>query len=120
MENENIPMIHGKIKLWPKAVLGIILNHLEFQKIHEEPIIRDDLIAGYTCTVHRIGHEPVTKSVIVNNDVGLRLLKYTAGNKDHECLLKLQARELALRDQFSDVIEEIESFIESLKESHET
>jgi hypothetical protein len=86
------------------------MSHREFDDIIETPIIKNDAVIGYTCTVKRKGK--ADKQSVFTLDMAKKaglLAKGGVWNQYPERMLKLRARGFCLRDAFPDALKGIKS-----------
>lgn len=102
---QDIAVINGRPCLWGDGLMSLALNHPECQSITEEPILQNNNVIGYRCTVIRRGHEPHTKQFTLQDaSVAGLLSRGTVWKSYPERMLQMRARSLALRDKFADAL----------------
>lgn len=115
-----IAVINGKPAMWGDDMLALCMAHKDFEDIIETPIVKNDAIIGYTCTVKRKGK--ADKESIFTLDMAKKaglLAKGGVWNQYPERMLKLRARGFGLRDAFPDALkgikprEEVEDYIDA-------
>jgi hypothetical protein len=113
-----IAVINGKPAMWGDDMLALCMSHRDFDDIIETPILKNDAIIGYTCTVKRKGK--ADKESVFTLDMAKKaglLAKGGVWNQYPERMLKLRARGFCLRDAFPDALkgikprEEVEDYI---------
>jgi hypothetical protein len=113
-----IAVINGKPAMWGDDMLALCMSHRDFDDIIETPIVKNDAVIGYTCTVKRKGR--ADKESIFTLDMAKKaglLAKGGVWNQYPERMLKLRARGFCLRDAFPDALkgikprEEVEDYI---------
>lgn len=113
-----IAVINGKPAMWGDDMLALCMSHRDFDDIIETPIVKNDAVIGYTCTVKRKGK--ADKESIFTLDMAKKaglLAKGGVWNQYPERMLKLRARGFCLRDAFPDALkgikprEEVEDYI---------
>lgn len=113
-----IAVINGKPAMWGDDMLALCMSHRDFDDIIETPIVKNDAIIGYNCTVKRKGK--ADKESIFTLDMAKKaglLAKGGVWNQYPERMLKLRARGFCLRDAFPDALkgikprEEVEDYI---------
>lgn len=114
-----IAVINGKPAMWGDDMLALCMAHPAFDDIIETPIVKNDSVIGYNCTVKRKGK--ADKESIFTMDMAKKaglLAKGGVWNQYPERMLKLRARGFCLRDAFPDALkgikprEEVEDYIE--------
>lgn len=115
-----IAVINGKPCLWGDDMLALCIAHPDFVDIIEEPIIQDNAVIGYTCTVKRKNMSEHSKLFTLDMAKKAGLLgKVGPWTQYPERMLQLRARSWALRDKFPDALkgiksrEEIEDYIDA-------
>ncbi len=115
-----IAVINGKPCMWGDEMLALVMSHKDFEDIIEEPIMKDDTVFGYTCSVKRKGRKEKVNKFDLNDAKRAGLLaKGGVWNQYPERMLKLRARGFSLRDAFPDALkgiksrEEVEDYIEA-------
>lgn len=120
-----IAVINGKPAMWGDDMLALCMSHRDFDDIIETPILKNDTVIGYTCTVKRKGK--ADKESIFTLDMAKKaglLAKGGVWNQYPERMLKLRARGFCLRDAFPDALkgikprEEVEDYIIEADYSH--
>ena len=115
-----IAVINGRACMWGDDMLALCMTHYDFVDIIEEPILKDNAIIGYTCTVKRKGR--ADKVNIFTLDMAKKaglLAKGGVWTQYPERMLKLRARGFSLRDAFPDALngmkprEEVEDYIQA-------
>jgi len=115
-----IAVINGKPAMWGDDMLALCMSHKDFDDIIETPIVKNDSIIGYNCTVKRKGR--ADKESIFTLDMAKKaglLAKGGVWNQYPERMLKLRARGFCLRDAFPDALkgikprEEVEDYIDA-------
>lgn len=113
-----IAVINGKPAMWGDDMLALCMSHRDFDDIIETPIVKNDSVIGYTCTVKRKGK--ADKESVFTLDMAKKaglLAKGGVWNQYPERMLKLRARGFCLRDAFPDALkgikprEEVEDYI---------
>lgn len=113
-----IAVINGKPAMWGDDMLALCMSHRDFDDIIETPIVKNDSVIGYTCTVKRKGK--ADKESVFTMDMAKKaglLAKGGVWNQYPERMLKLRARGFCLRDAFPDALkgikprEEVEDYI---------
>lgn len=113
-----IAVINGKAAMWGDDMLALCMSHKDFDDIIETPIVKNDSVIGYTCTVKRKGR--ADKESVFTLDMAKKaglLAKGGVWNQYPERMLKLRARGFCLRDAFPDALkgikprEEVEDYI---------
>jgi hypothetical protein len=113
-----IAVINGKPCMWGDEMLALCMAHKDFVDIIEEPMLKDNAIIGYTCTVKR--RNRADKVNVFTLDMAKKaglLAKGGVWNQYPDRMLKLRARGFSLRDAFPDALkgiksrEEIEDYI---------
>jgi hypothetical protein len=113
-----IAVINGKPAMWGDDMLALCMSHRDFDDIIETPIVKNDAVIGYTCTVKRKGK--ADKESVFTLDMAKKaglLAKGGVWNQYPERMLKLRARGFCLRDAFPDALkgikprEEVEDYI---------
>ena len=105
-----IAIVNGKAVMWGDEMLALCMSHREFDDIIENPIIKNDAVIGYTCTVKRKGK--ADKQSVFTLDMAKKaglLAKGGVWNQYPERMLKLRARGFCLRDAFPDALKGIKS-----------
>ena len=115
-----IAIINGKPCMYGDEMLALCMIHKDFEDIIENPIVKNDSIIGYTCTVKRKGR--ADKESVFTLDMAKKaglLAKGGVWNQYPERMLKLRARGFGLRDAFPDALkgiksrEEVEDYIDA-------
>lgn len=115
-----IAIINGKPCMYGDEMLALCMSHRDFDDIIETPIVKNDSVIGYNCTVKRKGR--ADKESIFTLDMAKKaglLAKGGVWNQYPERMLKLRARGFCLRDAFPDALkgikprEEVEDYIEA-------
>ena len=115
-----IAVINGKPAMWGDDMLALCMSHKDFDDIIETPIVKNDSVIGYNCTVKRKGR--ADKESIFTMDMAKKaglLAKGGVWNQYPERMLKLRARGFCLRDAFPDALkgikprEEVEDYIDA-------
>ncbi len=115
-----IAVINGKPSMWGDDMLALCMAHKDFDDIIETPIVKNDAIIGYTCTVKRKGK--ADKESVFTLDMAKKaglLAKGGVWTQYPERMLKLRARGFGLRDAFPDALkgikprEEVEDYIDA-------
>ena len=115
-----IAVINGKPAMWGDDMLALCMSHRDFEDIIEEPIVKNDSVIGYTCTVKRRGR--ADKESVFTLDMAKKaglLAKGGVWTQYPERMLKLRARGFGLRDAFPDALkgikprEEVEDYIDA-------
>ncbi len=115
-----IAVINGKPAMWGDDMLALCMSHRDFEDIIETPIVKNDAVIGYNCTVKRKGK--ADKESIFTMDMAKKaglLAKGGVWNQYPERMLKLRARGFCLRDAFPDALkgikprEEVEDYIDA-------
>ena len=115
-----IAVINGKPAMWGDDMLALCMSHPAFDDIIETPIVKNDAVIGYTCTVKRKGK--ADKESVFTLDMAKKaglLAKGGVWNQYPERMLKLRARGFCLRDAFPDALkgikprEEVEDYIDA-------
>ncbi len=113
-----IAVINGKPAMWGDDMLALCMSHRDFDDIIETPIVKNESVIGYTCTVKRKGK--ADKESVFTLDMAKKaglLAKGGVWNQYPERMLKLRARGFCLRDAFPDALkgikprEEVEDYI---------
>lgn len=105
-----IAIINGKAVMWGDEMLALCMAHREFEDIIETPIMKNDAIIGFLCTVKRKGK--ADKESIFTLEMAKKaglLAKGGVWNQYPERMLKLRARGFCLRDAFPDALKGIKS-----------
>lgn len=105
-----ITVINGKAVMWGDEMLALCMSHPDFDDIVETPIIKNDAIIGYCCTVKRKGK--ADKENVFTLDMAKKaglLAKGGVWNQYPDRMLKLRARGFCLRDAFPDALKGIKS-----------
>jgi hypothetical protein len=105
-----IAIINGRACMYGDEMLALCMAHKDFEDINEEPIIKDNVIIGYTCTVKRKGK--ADKSNVFTLDMAKKaglLAKGGVWLQYPERMLKLRARGFTLRDACPDILKGIKS-----------
>jgi hypothetical protein len=105
-----IAIVNGKAVMWGDEMLALCMSHREFDDIIETPILKNDAVIGYTCTVKRKGK--ADKESVFTLDMAKKaglLAKGGVWNQYPERMLKLRARGFCLRDAFPDALKGIKS-----------
>lgn len=105
-----IAIVNGKAVMWGDEMLALCMSHKEFEDIIETPIVKNDSVIGYNCTVKRKGKSD--KESVFTMDMAKKaglLAKGGVWNQYPERMLKLRARGFALRDAFPDALKGIKS-----------
>ena len=105
-----IAIVNGKAVMWGDEMLALCMSHREFDDIIENPIVKNDAVIGYTCTVKRKGK--ADKESVFTLDMAKKaglLAKGGVWNQYPERMLKLRARGFCLRDAFPDALKGIKS-----------
>jgi hypothetical protein len=114
-----IAVINGKPAMWGDDMLALCMSHKDFDDIIETPIIKNDSVIGYNCTVKRKGK--ADKENVFTLDMAKKaglLAKGGVWTQYPERMLKLRARGFCLRDAFPDALkgikprEEVEDYID--------
>lgn len=114
-----IAVINGKPAMWGDDMLALCMSHRDFDDIIETPIVKNDSVIGYNCTVKRKGK--ADKESIFTLDMAKKaglLAKGGVWNQYPERMLKLRARGFCLRDAFPDALkgikprEEVEDYMD--------
>lgn len=103
-----IAVINGKPAMWGDDMLALCMSHRDFDDIIETPIIKNDAITGFTCTVKRKGK--ADKESVFTLDMAKKaglLAKGGVWTQYPERMLKLRARGFGLRDAFPDALKGI-------------
>lgn len=115
-----ISVINGKAVMWGDEMLALCMSHPDFEDVIESPIVKNDAVIGYNCTVKRKGK--ADKESIFTLDMAKKaglLAKGGVWNQYPERMLKLRARGFCLRDAFPDALkgiksrEEVEDYIDA-------
>lgn len=116
---QHIAVINGRPCLWGDGMLALIIGRKDCIDIIEEPILKDNVIYGYKCTVKRAGKSEHSKSFTLDDaKKGGLLGKQGPWTTSTSRMLQLRARAFALRDRFADVLsgismaEEVMDYIE--------
>lgn len=123
---QDIAVINGRPCLWGDGLLAVVMQHEDFEDIIEIPIMKDDMVTGYECTIKRKSRTPTVRKFTLEMAKKAGLLgKVGPWTTSTERMLQLRARSFACRDSFPDALrgiksrEEIEDFIEGeVVESH--
>jgi hypothetical protein len=115
-----IAIVNGKAVMWGDELLALCMSHRDFEDIIETPIIKNDAVIGYNCTVKRKGKSDKQSifTLEMAKKAGL-LAKGGVWNQYPERMLKLRARGFCLRDAFPDALkgiksrEEVEDYIDA-------
>ncbi len=115
-----IAVINGKPAMWGDDMLALCMAHKDFEDIIEEPMMKDDTVIGYMCTVKRKGRADKSNPFTLEmaKKAGL-LSKGGVWSQYPERMLKLRARGFSLRDAFPDALkgikprEEVEDYIDA-------
>lgn len=105
-----IAIVNGKAVMWGDEMLALCMSHRDFDDIIENPIVKNDAVIGYTCTVKRKGK--ADKVSVFTLDMAKKaglLAKGGVWNQYPERMLKLRARGFCLRDAFPDALKGIKS-----------
>jgi hypothetical protein len=105
-----IAIVNGKAVMWGDEMLALCMSHREFDDIIETPIVKNDAVIGYNCTVKRKGK--ADKESVFTLDMAKKaglLAKGGVWNQYPERMLKLRARGFCLRDAFPDALKGIKS-----------
>lgn len=114
-----ISVINGKAVMWGDEMLALCMSHPDFDDIIETPIVKNDAVIGYNCTIKR--RFKADKESVFTLDMAKKaglLAKGGVWNQYPERMLKLRARGFCLRDAFPDALkgiksrEEVEDYIE--------
>lgn len=105
-----IAIINGRACMWGDEMLALCMAHKDFEDIIEEPILKDNAIVGYTCTVKRKGKSDKVNvfTLEMAKKAGL-LAKGGVWIQYPERMLKLRARGFSLRDACPDILKGIKS-----------
>lgn len=115
-----IAIVNGKAVMWGDEMLALCMSHRDFDDIIENPIVKNDSVIGYHCTIKRKGK--ADKESLFTLDMAKKaglLAKGGVWNQYPERMLKLRARGFALRDAFPDALkgiksrEEVEDYIDA-------
>lgn len=115
-----ISVINGKAVMWGDEMLALCMSHPDFEDVIESPIVKNDAVIGYNCTVKRKGK--ADKESVFTLDMAKKaglLAKGGVWNQYPERMLKLRARGFCLRDAFPDALkgiksrEEVEDYIDA-------
>lgn len=115
-----IAVINGKPVMWGDDMLALCMSHRDFEDIIETPLVNNEAIIGYNCTVKRKGK--ADKESIFTLDMAKKaglLAKGGVWSQYPERMLKLRARGFCLRDAFPDALkgikprEEVEDYIDA-------
>jgi hypothetical protein len=115
-----IAVINGKPCLWGDEMMALCMAHKDFEDIIEEPILANDAVIGYKCTVKRKGRTNTVNVFTLDDAKKAGLLgKQGAWTLYTSRMLKNRARGFSLRDSFPDALkgiksrEEIEDYIDA-------
>lgn len=107
---QDIAIINGKPAVYGDALLALVVSHPEFVDIKEEPIIKDNELFGYQCTVRRANRTPTIRSFTLEDAKKARLLGRPGPWTDYrDRMLQMRARGFACRDAFADRLKGIKS-----------
>lgn len=117
---QDIAVINGRPCLWGDGLLAVIMQHDDFEDIIEEPMMKGDVVTGYTCTIKRKGRTPTVRRFTLDLAKKAGLLgKQGPWTTSTERMLQLRARSFAARDSFPDALrgiksrEEVEDYIDA-------
>lgn len=114
-----IAVINGKPCMYGDEMLALCMVHPDFVDIIEMPILDDNTIVGYNCTIKRKNKADHTVVFTLNDAKKAGLFKNPVWNNYPSRMLQMRARAFALRDKFPDALkgiksrEEIEDYIEA-------
>ena len=90
--------------------MAVVQGHPAFEWIREEPIIDNDNVVGYLCTVKRKNSEPHTMRYTIDDAKKASLWgKQGPWSQYPNRMLQMRARGFALRDTFADALLGIQS-----------
>ena len=97
---QHIAVISGKPALYGDAALAVVKAHPECDDVVE--VVEDEIA---TCTVHRRGSQPVTRTFTRDDALRAGLWNKTGPWKQYpQRMLQMRARSFALRDAFPDAL----------------
>ena len=115
-----IAVINGKPCMWGDDMLALCMTHKDFEDIIEEPILKDAVVVGYSCTIKRVGRSDRINIFTMDDAKKAGLLgKVGPWTQYPSRMLKLRARGFSLRDAFPDALkgikprEEVEDYIDA-------
>lgn len=109
---QDIVVINGKPTVYGDTLLGIVKAQPDFVDILEEPIIENDTVTGFICTVRRRGQSDVVRTFTLDLARKARLLSRQIWQQYPERMLQMRARAYAARDAFPDALKGIKSYEE--------
>lgn len=109
---QDIVVINGKPTVYGDTLLGIVKAQPDFVDILEEPIIENDTVTGFICTVRRRGQSDVVRTFTLDLARKARLLARQIWQQYPERMLQMRARAYAVRDAFPDALKGIKSYEE--------
>lgn len=105
-----IAVINGKPAMYGDELLALCVVHKDFVDIIEEPIMKDGVVVGYTCTIKRRGRTDVVNSFTMEMAKKAKLLGKPGPWTDYpDRMYKFRARGFSIRDAFPDAIKGIKS-----------
>ncbi len=101
---QDIAVINGKPCIYGDGLLAVVISRPDCVSIHETPIMKGDLIIGYSCTVERRGHAPHTKQFTLQDAENAGLFRNPTWKSYPDRMLQMRARSFAIRDKFADAL----------------
>lgn len=96
---QNIAVVNGRPSVWGDALLALCSAHPSCVDIHED--VTDTMA---TCTAHRRGRDPITRTFSVDDAKKAGLWGKGVWQNYPKRMLQMRARAWALRDAFADVL----------------
>jgi len=105
---QDIVVINGRPCMYGDTLLAKVMTHPDFEDIIEEPLLDNNDIVGYKCTVKRKGMADYTKIFTLKMAQKARLLGRKGPWTDYpDRMLQMRARAFAIRDRFPDAVKGI-------------
>lgn len=100
-----IAVINGKTCMYGDDLMAVVQAHKDYEWIKEEPLIKNEAIVGYKCSIKRKNHE-VHESLFTLDDARKANLLGKSGvwQQYTNRMLQMRARGFALRNVFSDAL----------------
>jgi hypothetical protein len=112
---QNIASINGRPSLWGDGMLAVVMGHRDFVGIEEMDLAEIKSAQSATCTIHRKGMAPVTRTFTMADAKEAGLVGKQGPWKEYpNRMLQMRARAFACRDTFPDALRGIHSAEESM------
>ena len=102
---QSIAVINGVPTIWGDSLLAVAQQHKDYEYIKETPLIKEDQVVGYDCTIKRKGHDEHTARFTIQDAKVARLWgKPGPWTNYPQRMLMWRARSFAIRNIFSDAL----------------